>query len=236
MGEGVAKVNKTTIMNREIVLSGGWDNRDQDPMSKFGVYAGMIYRYREEVVERIGRGEKVGVVTLAKDDGAYEEHLGVLGAGGEGSMLNIEPASTHPDFDSVKPTPLKEGILQIIDYSTDIVEWSEFDLLLILGGDSLRLKQALEERGFALERLKTNAKVVGDSAGAQILSAWFYHRDHQDPNQLTFHQGFGPNSMIILVVHNNNSRYVSPELRSAVDKFAQEKELEVIKLKENEET
>lgn len=170
----------------------------------------VIHRYRDLVNQLLSEQKKVVFVTNAKRVGYYDDKLKtVIGRAG---------------FD-------------IVDDNSENVNWESYDMLIILGGEQMKLKTALDNLKFDLSKLKTNTLLIGDSAGAMVMGAWFYDSviDSNGDFQVTFHQGFNRVSNNIILVHANNPRYISSALISNVKDFAKAHALILISLEENQE-
>ena len=157
------------------------------------------------VREHINAGRHIGVVTYAKDDGYYDGRIRSFF--GEKARI-INHASLDP-------------------------QWGDYDLLYLLGENQLRLHKALLYHSFSLSYLKSDVWLVGDSAGAMVLSAFYY--DIDDTGDIHFHEGLYPDSKRIVIVHADNPSYAPEHLFLNVEKFASGHNLEVIKLNENQE-
>ena len=98
------------------------------------------------------------------------------------------------------------------------------------------LYEGLKKTNFSLNKLKKNVVILGDSAGAYVLSSYFYSlapgktRD----NQIKFFPGFNPDAKVITVAHKNNPVYCNEILIANVNKFAKSKNVRVLMLNENE--
>lgn len=164
-----------------------------------------FYEYADVVIDLIKSNNKVGFVTLAKPDGHYDERI-------------IE---------------LYGDAVDIIDTNTDINDWSVYDLLFLCGGNTTKLKTGLEDKDFTtLDVLKKDVVVLGDSAGSMLLSPWYY--ETEDTVNLEFHKGLYPDPNTIVIVHDNNPRYCTPDMVKKISKFAQDNGLKVLSLSENE--
>jgi hypothetical protein len=79
--------------------------------------------------------------------------------------------------------------------------------------------------------------LLGDSAGAYVLSSYFYDSpaDENRGKIIKFYKGFVPRLKIITVAHTNNRVYTNPSLLEKVKNFAAKKDLKILTLKENRE-
>jgi hypothetical protein len=157
------------------------------------------------VQEAINAGKRVGVVTYAKDDGYYDKNIRL--------------------FFGEK--------VAIISHSSLAPQWGSYDVLYLLGGDQVRLHKALLDHSFLLLQLKPDVQLVGDSAGAMVLAAYYYDLD--DAGEIHFHEGLSPDSNHIVIVHADNPNYAPEHLFTQVKEFATEHKIEVLMLKENQE-
>lgn len=112
--------------------------------------------------------------------------------------------------------------------------WEEYDLILIPGGDNLQLRDYFIKNNFKVSELKKDVIVIGDSAGAYTMSA-YYSKSHKAEDGFSASEAFFPESKLITLAHVDNSRYVPEKLIDKLKEFAEEKGLEVLLLKENEE-
>lgn len=166
------------------------------------------YKYKKRVEGWINEGKSVAVVTLAKPDGYYQEQLDMW------------------------PNDVNE-----INSKTLKVKWDKFDVIILAGGYPKALLDALKKRKFSLDKLKKSVFILGDSAGAYILSSYFYDTPPGEDRGKTieFLKGFNLKGKIITVAHANNPKYTNSLLLKKVQKFAKEKGLKVLMLEENEE-
>jgi hypothetical protein len=166
------------------------------------------FDYLEPVTQAVTSGQQVALITLAKPDGYFD------------NFVLQWPQS-----------------VQVINHQTPNSNWQDFDVIIIPGGDPLSLHDGLTSRNFALEKLKETAVVVGDSAGAYVLSSYFYNspRGEERGKVIDFLPGFNPEAKVITVGHVNNPKYTNTLLLEKVNTFAQAKGLTVLKLNENQE-
>lgn len=187
-----------------IIYSGGYNN--QLPESR---QASFIYTYREAVLHAVSRGKKAAFITMAKPDGYYDGIIRPL----YGDKIDVVGFANAPG-----------------------AVWDSYDILFLFGGKTAVLLGGLRANGFSLEKLKTDAVVLGDSAGSYALSAFCYN---SPPGQLRgieieFLPAMNPASKVITVAHRNNPIYCNDILLGKVDRFAREKQLRVLVLRENE--
>lgn len=148
-------------------------------------------------------GKKVAIITYAKPDHYYDDLV-------------------------------HEYFTDAVDiFGTDVLtpQWDMYDIIYILGGENVKLQRALKENDFSLDKLKPDVHLIGDSAGAMVLSAYLY----TDSEDVQFQAGFNLDSKLITIVHADNPHYAPAELFPKVESFAKEHDLEVLVLKENEE-
>ena len=169
-----------------------------------GYKTSYFYEYSNTLLNLIKQGKNIGFVTMAKPDGHYDEHI-------------------IPQFGN---------IVDIIGSKTVVDDWKKYDLLFLCGGDTVQLRSKLEKKDFDIYKLKENVVVLGDSAGAMLMSPWLY--DTEDRKTLEFHKGIYTETNTIVIVHENNPKYCTPELEESVRNFAKERLLNVLCLKENE--
>lgn len=152
-------------------------------------------------------GKKVTLVTLAKPDGFYDKLIRSL----YGDIEIINTASPHPD-------------------------WSSYDGIFIPGGDTIVLKNRLQEFNFSLGVLKDTVMLLGDSAGAKVLAPYFFSSPKGERRgiDIEFIEGLYPRAGCIVIPHANNPLSCNDVLVSKVETFAQSKGISVLKLNENE--
>lgn len=187
----------------KLIYSGGWNNKDEA-----SIKASFMYSYHTVIKDAASSGKKIAMVTLAKEDGHYDNLI----------------------------VPLYSGLVEVINIQTKSVEWDRFDGIFILGGKSSFLKTNLEKVGFDLKKLKDNVVVLGDSAGSYILSSYFYQSPPGERRgvDMVFMEGFNPGAKLITIAHKHNPVYCNESVISKVNAFAQEKGLKVLMLEENE--
>ena len=166
------------------------------------------YQYSSFVDELTEMGKKVAMVTLAKPDGVYDDLI----------QENMKGA-------------------EVIDSQVEKTSWGEFDAIFIPGGKNLKLRDGLKRLSFGLGVLKEGAFVLGDSAGAYMLSSFFFESPSGEDKGKTvdFYEGFNPQLKTITIAHADNSWHTNELLIEKVKNFAKERDLSVLKLKENEE-
>ncbi|HSW79076.1 MAG TPA: Type 1 glutamine amidotransferase-like domain-containing protein [Candidatus Babeliales bacterium] len=163
------------------------------------------YRHENNIRVLDRAGKKVAVVTLAKADDHYQKYLDML-----------------------------PGSVEIINNSVPEVDWGEYDAIYIAGGDTDILKNKLNSRGFSMDKLKNQVILLGDSAGAYVLSSFFYTDiDGAPGTDVEFHEAFNAEAKNICIAHSDNPYYVNDALIKKVRSFAKENDLSVVLLKEN---
>lgn len=173
------------------------------------IRSSFIHTYRPAIVRAARDGKRVGFVTLAKPDGYFDPLIRPL-YGAEVDVIDSKRAPT--------------------------VKWETYDGLFLFGGDSVPLVEGLRRGGFALDLLKRDAVVLGDSAGSYALSSYFYKspRGALRGVEVSFHAGLNPGARMITVAHTNNPVFCNDLLVAKVNAFAREKGLHVLALAENE--
>lgn len=176
--------------------------------SEESIRASFWYEYEKFIEDKISSGSQVAVITLAKPDGTYQELLARLP---------------------------KEVI--VIDTKSQSLNWSSLDFIFIPGGNSFELHTGLKQSKFELDKLKDNAWILGDSAGAYVLSSYFYDSPPGDERgkEIEFYEGFNPASKNITIAHTNNPHFYNQLLLEKVNNLAEQYGLSVLMLKENEE-
>lgn len=168
-----------------------------------------IFTYHQVIREAVKKGRKIVFVTLAKPDGFYNNLL----------------------------FPLYDGLIDVID-STKLknILWNSYDGIFIPGGTGLRLLDGLKSSSFELGKLKKEIVILGDSAGAYVLSSYFYSSPYGElrGKQMEFIEGLNPQARVISIAHKSNPKYTNDILISRVNAFAKEKGLRVLTLEENE--
>ncbi len=177
-------------------------------LSQESIKKSFWYDYKDLIKDGISAGRKVAIVTLAKPDNYFNKFI----------------------------AELPEGI-DTIDTKFLNPKWYEYDLIFIPGGDTLDLFKGLKSRGFNLSELKNGVVVVGDSAGAYVLSSYFYNSPPGEDRGkvLEFYKGLNPDANLITVAHVNNPVYCNNLLLEEVKKFANKKGLRILMLEENQE-
>jgi len=179
-----------------------------DKNSKASIENSFVYTYCSVIKNAIKKGNKIAFVTLAKPDGYYLELL----------------------------RPLYGDRIEIIDSTNQNIDWSIYDGIFILGGKAVDLLSGLVNKKFSLERLKNNVVILGDSAGAYVLSAYFYDSPPGElrGKQIQMVKGLNIQSKLITIAHNNNPVYCNELLINKVKDFAKAKNIKVLVLNENE--
>ncbi len=163
-----------------------------------------FYCYSNKINQYLSASKQVAFVTSAKPDHYYDQHI-------------------LPQFGNR---------VDIIGRKKKKVNWSQYHLIFLCGGTNLDLKKGLIKQSFKLSNLKPNAIILGDSAGAYLLSAYYFDRENH--GQFSFHQGFNPSSQLITIAHFNDPKYTYDQLIRQIDNFARSHQLRVLKLNENQ--
>ena len=146
------------------------------------------------------------VVTLAKPDGSYDQYL------------------------------RKFPKVHVIDRKISTVDWHNYKSIFIAGGPTDTLKEEVIKRDFSMDKLDPDVAVLGDSAGAYIMCAYFFTDSDGDPGKnVRFYEGFNANAKNICIAHADNPYYTNALLTRRVEEFAAKHDLEVFRLNENEE-
>ncbi len=174
--------------------------------SENSVKNNIITRYGDFLLENLKNGKSLLVVTNAKPVDYYKDRITLfLDAGAE-----------------------------YIDRNMSInIDWNKYDIIFTLGGNPKILFDELDRLDFKIENLKKTVCYIGSSAGTQIMASFFYDYDREEKN-IEFCRGFLPESNTIYLVHSDNPQYADEYLKTSVQKFAEENELRIISLKENE--
>src|SRR3989344_280216 len=172
------------------------------------LHQSVLFTYAVQIKQLVSAGKKVAFVTLAKPDRFYD--LIIL--------------------------PTYGKTVEIIDWSNlKTVDWSSYDTLFLLGGETRDLHRGLVRSRFSLSALKPSAILFGDSAGAMVMGCYYYDETHVTAGvQIKYYRGFNPQSRLIVIVHANNSHYSDSSLQDHIRRFAMLKNLRVFALAENQ--
>ena len=165
----------------------------------------LFYEYNNWINKQTNSGKQICFVTYAKPAHYYDKYI-------------------ISQFDS---------LIEVIEEGNNNIDWAKYDIIILLGGSQTKLMSGLQKSGFNMERLKKDVIIIGDSAGAFVLSAYMIIRNQVDQTTL-FVPALYPQSNVITLAHTNNTVYFSSELLKETRKFAREKKLKVLLLKENE--
>jgi hypothetical protein len=167
----------------------------------------ILYEYKDHLLGLAYQGRRIGFITLAKVDGYYDERL-MRTYGSKISIIN----------------------------SKSVVTWSDYDVLILLGGSSLELIAQLALQNFSVENLKQDIVLIGDGAGAEVLSAYFFQEVplKNGKNHIIFHEGLVPASQLICITHYDNPTYINSKIVDRVTTFADNKKISVLNIRENE--
>ena len=111
------------------------------------------------------------------------------------------------------------------------MDWSNYDLIYIIGGNTQQLKQGLLNFGFDLKKLKKDAVLLGDSAGVNVLSKYYIGTSSND---YTMEQGLNPQSNILLLCHCDNPEKTSQNKIYMAKQYAETMNARLVLLNENE--
>ena len=184
-----------------------------DKADKESVRNGVFYRYSSVVLQQIAAGKKAVSINFAKPDRYYNS---TLDEAFEGKILKID------------------------NINKSKIVWKDYDIIFFPGGSQEWLKNKLIETGFSFEKLKKDVVIIGDSAGAYVMSAYFPSYDDIDnldkENILDYaDKGFYPESNIFTIAHINNPKYVPAGVLKLAKKLATKLGVRLLALKENEE-
>lgn len=184
-----------------------------DKSDKENVGNSVFYRYSSTVLQQIANGKKAVSINFAKPDRYYNSTL-------------------EETFEG--------KILKIDNINKSKIVWKDYDIIFFPGGSQEWLKNKLIETGFSFEKLKKDVVIIGDSAGAYVMSAYFPSYDDIDnldkENLLDYaDKGFYPESNIFTIAHINNPKYVPAGVLKLAKKLANKLGVRLLALKENEE-
>lgn len=184
----------------KFIFDGGFNKLDIESV-KNNVFS----RYNGFLVDQLGDGKKVLVVTNAKP----------------------------VDYYKISTDPLLVTGAHVVNRDTsEEVNWNQYDYILIPGG-ATTLYDELIRLGFSIDNLKSDVVFIGSSIGTMIMANYFYHYDREN-KKVSFHEGFIPTNKEIYVTHSDNIFYTDELLETTVQKFAEENSLKVVHIKENE--
>lgn len=169
----------------------------------------LFYEYSFQIKKFINSGKKVVYVTFAKPNNYYDSRMN--------ESLGFMP--------------------QIIDTnSSKDLDWKTFDLIVIPGGETEVLQQALIDWNFSMDKLKDDVVIIGDSAGAYVLSKYYFGKKINENGQAEYFiiEGLNPKSDLITVAHIDNQKHVTPEKLTEAQKVANDLKATLLLLKENE--
>jgi peptidase E len=119
--------------------------------------------------------------------------------------------------------------------SENNIDWASFDLIVIPGGETEVLKESLLKYNFSLDKCKQDALIIGDSAGAYILSKYYLGKRTVGDNINEYYllEGLNPNSNILTVGHIDNPKHATEDKLIKARDFATKLNLDLLLLKEN---
>jgi hypothetical protein len=182
-----------------------------DKYSTASIADSIFYRYSTLVNKLSEEGKKVVSINFAKPDSYYDSRLEEL---------------------------YQEKILSIDNRNKQSIKWSEYDFIFIPGGDQNILKKQLLNTGFSFDLLKDDVIIVGDSAGAYVLAAYYPDfgedlKSRESKDQAG--KGLHPQSNLLVLAHVDNQRYIPEMTLERSRSLAQKLEVKFLPLKENEE-
>lgn len=116
----------------------------------------------------------------------------------------------------------------------DGAAWSQYSAVIMLGGETRALYSWLIRTQFSIESLTQCSILVGDSAGAYVLSGKFLMDYTPDGKSFEIHDGFIPSLNQLIASHANNTYYHQADAREAFSKWCKDNGCEFIPLEENE--
>ena len=185
-----------------------------DKYSKKSISKSMFYRYAGILNEQIEKGKIIASINFAKPDSYYNSRLEEI---------------------------FRDKAIAIDHSNKQIINWGFYDVILLPGGDQNLLKEGLIETGFAIENLKKNIVIIGDSAGAYVMSSYYPSYDGEvesiDEKNITNYveEGLYKESNVITIAHTNNKSYAPTIAVDITKKLAEKLDVKFLALKENEE-
>ncbi len=169
----------------------------------------LFYEYAGQIKKYISEGKNVVYVTFAKPNNYYDSRI-------------IESLGFMPQ---VIDTNISKG-----------VDWSKFDLIIIPGGETEVLKKALIEWGFEINKLNPEVVIIGDSAGAYVLSKYYFGKKQDNKGGLEYFilEGLNAGSNLLTVAHIDNPKHVDQEKLMEAQGFSEKLGTSLLLLKENE--
>lgn len=111
------------------------------------------------------------------------------------------------------------------------MDWSSYDLIYMIGGNTQQLKQGLLNFGFDLEKIKKDVVLLGDSAGANVLSKYYIGTSSIG---YTMELGLNPQSNILVLCHCDNPEKTPQNKIEIAKKYAEATNARLVLLNENE--
>jgi hypothetical protein len=185
-----------------------------DKYLRDSVRSGMYYRYDKVVNEQLDKGVVVASINFAKPDSYYDSRIDEVFAG---------------------------KVIGIDTRNEDIIQWEQYDVIFMPGGNQNWLKEGLLRNGFDVSLLKENVVIIGDSAGAYVMAKYFpaYDCDVENITERNIQEfadeGIYPESNIFTIAHTNNIRYVPSNSLEIAKKLAAKLNCTFLPLNENEE-
>lgn len=164
-------------------------------------------RYNSFLLDELKKYKKLLIITSAKPIGHYKDRIEIFVASGADVI--------ERDFENE-------------------LDWGKYDFILVLGGENEPLVNQLYKLHFSLDKLKSNMVYIGCSAGSMIMSSYYYDYSRNDKENVIFQKGLVPENKEIYIVHSDNLWYTDEFLKEKIQKFAEENNLLVVEIKENE--
>lgn len=177
------------------ILHGGFTRIDNDSNAA----------YYHEITKDLATGAVVLVVLFAREEKEYGDALEletkkILSGAGD-KQLNIQMASEYTLIEQI------EGA----------------DAIIIRGGDTLKLTKALKQHPSFADSIKGKV-VAGSSAGAYVLSTYYYSRDSGE-----IHKGLGILPLRVICHFESDESDVTKKAIEDMDNYPKDLELIVLK-------
>ena len=190
----------------KIIYRGGYNKNDEKSVKNSSIYC-----YNNKISSFFKKGKRIALIMAAMPKGYFLEYI-------KKEILN------------------KCNVIER-DYIGKI-NWRDYDLIIVFGGNTKDVHEFLKSKKFSFNKLKSDVELIGDSAGAFIFSRWYpNHKYKLDKNgkliweSVKFHKGFLEKGNFICMVHYNR---LNKFAQDKIKEFAKTKNLEILKLKENE--
>ena len=116
----------------------------------------------------------------------------------------------------------------------DVADWSAYDAVMLLGGETKELHDWLVRTGFSIDKLTKCRLLGGDSAGAYVLGSKTIVDYEKDGSSFEIIDGFMPESNLLVAAHVNNTFYHETALGEALKNWASKNNVEYLELEENQ--